>query len=209
MMTDCKESAQTPPPRASWGFLVVGMGVRDAAGPGALPPLQAIAGRLAGCLGVSLLALPGGRSADGSLAALQASASQRPGGWMAPLTVDPGLTLAEGICWAQVLGAWRQPVVLVIPAGQLASGLAAAGTALLRQWGVPLVGLLQWEGAWNAADRRADGLPWLGRLSGEATPGAGSGPSDADGGSDRGSDREEEVSLAAALALRWRQLDRA
>ncbi len=198
-MTDCKEPAETQPPQASWGFLLVGLGVQEAVGPGALPPLPAIAGRLAACLDLTLLELPGDSTPHSSLAALQEAVSLRPGGWTAPLTVDPGLALAEGGCWAEVLGAWRQPVVLVIPAGQLASGLAAAGTALLRQWQVPLLGLLQWDGFWNEAQRRADGLPWLGLLASDASTSSTSAPSLS------GSD--ELVSLAAALALRRRQLD--
>lgn len=54
----------------------------------------------------------------------------------------------------------------------------------MLQWQVPLVGLAQWGAPWEADLRRRDGLPWLGWL-------------DAAGSDER---------LAAAAALRWRQL---
>jgi hypothetical protein len=82
--------------------------------------------------------------------------------WIAALPCDPGVPLDGGGSWAEALGAWCQPVLLLVPADQLECGLPAAATALLRQWGVPLVGLLQWDGPWNPERRRADGLPWLG-----------------------------------------------
>jgi hypothetical protein len=37
-------------------------------------------------------------------------------------------------------------------------------TALLKNWQVPLVGLVQWGEPWASAERRRDGLPWLGAL---------------------------------------------
>ena len=46
----------------------------------------------------------------------------------------------------------------------MATGLPAAGTALLERWRVPLLGLLQLGGAWEPLERRRDGLPWLGWL---------------------------------------------
>jgi hypothetical protein len=81
---------------------------------------------------------------------------------LAPLGVDPGMTLQDGRCWAQVLGAWSQPTLLLIDSSQLGSGSAAASTALMAQHGVPLLGLIQWGGAWQAPLRRLEGLPWLG-----------------------------------------------
>ncbi len=83
---------------------------------------------------------------------------------LACLGVDPGMALADGLPWAQTLGAWRQPTLLLVEAHQLAAGTAAATTALLRQHGVPLMGLIQWSGHWQAELRRRDGLPWLGGL---------------------------------------------
>jgi hypothetical protein len=82
-----------------------------------------------------------------------------------PLPIDPGRTLADGSCWAEAVGAWRQPALLLLGADQQESGLAAAMTALLRQTAVPLVGLVQWGLPWQAALRRRDGLPWLGALA--------------------------------------------
>jgi hypothetical protein len=72
--------------------------------------------------------------------------------------------------------------------------MPAAATALLRQWQVPLLGLMQWGGTWQADERLRDGLPWLGRLSPE-------------NGGDAGMECEGERALAAAVALRWSQLD--
>ncbi len=87
-----------------------------------------------------------------------------PGGWLAPLPLDPGQPLRDGGTWAEALGAWCQPTLLIIPWQQLPSGAAASTLALLRQWRAPILGVLQWGGSWNAESRRRDGLPWLGRL---------------------------------------------
>jgi hypothetical protein len=110
--------------------------------------------------------------------------------WLAPLRVDPGLALGEERNWAEALGAWRQPTLLILDAPQLASGWPAAATALLREARVPLVGLIQWGGEWQPVRRRQDTLPWLGALT----------PSDAAGG-------DGELAVLAALARRWRSLD--
>ena len=42
-------------------------------------------------------------------------------------------------------------------------------TSLLKNWQVPLVGLVQWGEPWAAAERRRDGLPWLGALPDQQT----------------------------------------
>jgi hypothetical protein len=121
------------------------------------------------------LALPHRRIHDpllphGQLDQLQA----QEGGWLASLPLDPGQSLPDGGTWAEALGAWRQPTLLTIRWQQLASGAAASTVALLRQWRVPVVGVLQWGGAWDAEGRRRDGLPWLGRLEdGSAAEGEG------------------------------------
>jgi hypothetical protein len=94
--------------------------------------------------------------------ALAPLAQQGPG--LVPLPIDPGLPLPGAGHWAEALGAWRQPVLLLLAGDQLQSGLPAAMVALLRQWQVPLVGLVQWGGVWDADARRGDGLPWLGGL---------------------------------------------
>jgi len=108
-------------------------------------------------------ALPTG---PGPQAQAQASLAALPCGVLAPLTQDPGLALADGSHWAERLGAWRQPCLLLIHVEQLDSGVAAASTALLRQWQVPLLGLVQWQDPWNPQARLADQLPWLGWLDG-------------------------------------------
>ncbi len=129
----------------------------DPNGPARLLPL--VASRLAGLTGLPLAAIPDPGDASAALAQL----CGQPGPWLAPLPLDPGLWLPGG-SWAETLGAWRQPSLLAVPASQLATGLPAAATALLQRWNVPLAGLIQWEGLWDGASRRADGLPWLGRL---------------------------------------------
>lgn len=95
-----------------------------------------------------------------------------PGGWLASLPLDPGQALPDGSTWAEALGAWHQPTLVIIGAQQLTSGAAASTTALLRQWRVPLLGLLQWGGAWKSELRRRDGLPWLGRMEEGTAEGA-------------------------------------
>ena len=104
---------------------------------------------------------------------------------LAPLPRDPGHPLDDGRHWAAVLGAWRQPTVVVIPPDQLDSGMPAASTALLHQWQVPCLGLVQLGGRWDPARRRREGLPWLGCL-------------DPDGGAD-------EANAALRELLRRRQ----
>ena len=89
----------------------------------------------------------------------------------------PGLVSQGFGHWAEALGAWRQPVLLLLAAEQLQTGLPAAMAALLDQWQVPLAGLVQAGGPWQPDLRRGDGLPWLGTL-------------------------EEPFGLAPALALR-------
>jgi hypothetical protein len=128
----------------------------------AAPPLaQALQRQLAGALPTAP-----GPQAHSALAALAA-------GTLVPVSLDPGQTTADGGHWAELLGAWRQPCLLLISAEQLDSGVAAAATALLLQWQVPLLGLVQWQGSWDRQARLADRLPWLGWLGGvEAQPAA-------------------------------------
>ncbi len=96
---------------------------------------------------------------------LLAALAAQPAAWLWPLPLDPGAFLGPGGSWAEALGAWRQPCLLLIPAAMAASGPAAAYHALLKRQGVPLLGLIQWGGPWLAGDRRRDGLPWLGWLA--------------------------------------------
>ena len=117
--------------------------------------------------------------------------------WLAALPLDPGLTLPGGGHWAEALGAWRQPTLLLLDGAQLATGLPAAATALLERWRVPLVGLVQCGGAaaWREQERRSDGLPWLGWLAG-----AGEGAADAAGEAEGD---PSHPGLVPALRLRW------
>lgn len=182
------------------GIVLVGLGSGDPAGAGGLPPLGRVTHQLAALLGRPVLALDPEAGPDAAQLSLAAQARNQGGGWLAGLEVDVGLPLADGRRWAEALGDWRQPAVLVIPAAQLTSGLPAAATALLRQWRVPLVGLLQWGGAWQEDARLQDGLPWLGQLARDATAeAAGTAPAE----------EEAATRLAAAVALRWRQLTQA
>jgi hypothetical protein len=177
-------AATPPPPR----LVLVALGApADPAGPALLPP--AVASRLEGLTGLPMRPIPDPADPDAALAALAAS----PGAWLAPLTLDPGLALPRG-SWAEALGAWRQPVLLLVGSAQPPTGLPAAATALLLQRGVPLVGLIQWGGTWDGEARRRDGLPWLGWLDPQAT--AAPGPASDDG----------EAALLAALELRWRRI---
>ena len=127
--------------------------------------------RLAGLLSLRPLAGAADPQADPQAAMAQLAAE--PQGWLLPLGLDPGAVLAQPGCWSEALGAWRQPVLLQLPAAEAESGLARAYTALLTAAGVPLVGLVQLGGPWQPERRRVDGLPWLGWLPAE-TPLAGS-----------------------------------
>ncbi len=109
------------------------------------------------------------------------------------LPLDPGLPLVCGGHWAEALGAWRQPAVLVFSAEQLQTGVPAAMTSLLKNWQVPLVGLVQWGEPWASADRCRDGLPWLGALQ------AGQLPSEKNS-----SEQASQLRSALDLALRCR-----
>lgn len=171
---------------------------QDPAGPARLLP--AAAARLSQLSGLPLLPIAADREAPAALGALQ---DQR-GPWLAPLPVDPGLWQPGG-SWAEALGAWRQPCLLLIAPEHLATGLPAAGCALLQRWRVPLVGLLQWGGAWEAFSRRRDGLPWLGLLPDDASREAAGG--DAQGAGDDAQEGDDhQAALLEALALRWRKL---
>ena len=132
------------------------------------------------------LQAPNGDSASGARPALLG------------LPLDPGLPLACGGHWAEALGAWRQPALLVCAAEQLQTGVPAAMTALLERWQVPLVGLVQWGEPWAWAERRRDGLPWLGALPDRHT-------SPEQASSDQSSsDQASQMRSALDLALRCR-----
>ena len=178
-------ASRAPLPR----LVLVALGCNDSpSGPAQLLP--AVASRLERLTGLPACPIANTAKPASALAELLG----QPGGWLAPLSLDPGLPLDDG-SWAEALGAWRQPTLLVVEAPQLATGLPAAATALLERWGVPLVGLIQWGGCWDGERRRRDGLPWLGWLD----P-LGGGPPAVP------SPTEEEGMLLAALGSRWQRL---
>lgn len=75
------------------------------------------------------------------------------------------LLLADGeelVDWSELWAAWRLPVVLALPCSERIAAEAALHEALLQRRGVPLLGLLQVGGGWDATQRRRDALPWLG-----------------------------------------------
>jgi hypothetical protein len=150
-------------------------------------PTELAARRLARSLALPHRPISDPGSPDWQLQQLAASGQ----GWLASLPLDPGQSLPDGSTWAEALGAWCQPTLVILGAQQLSSGAAASSTALLRQWRVPLLGLVQWGGTWKADLRRRDGLPWLGRLE--------------EGGAGEGSDAMSD--LLELLRRRWTSLD--
>ena len=68
--------------------------------------------------------------------------------------------------WIEVLGAWKVPIVLMVPSNKSGEipGMAASLVALSQAWLVPLIGVLQVGGLWKPALRKMDGLPWCGCL---------------------------------------------
>ncbi|MFM7652160.1 MAG: hypothetical protein ACKO5M_04425 [Vulcanococcus sp.] len=162
----------------------------------------AAATRLAALLGLRRLAATG-EDPQQQLAAL----ADEPPGWVLPLPLDPGQELMTGGCWAELLGAWRQPALLLIP-GWAPAGAPRAYRALLQVAGVPLVGLVQLGGTWDPALRRRDGLPWLGWLPDAQPDQPGSASATAgDTTSDAGNDAA--VELLAACRMRWREVSAA
>lgn len=150
-----------------------------------------VATELAARLGLPWRPFDGSGDPVAQLAALQAQA----GPWLAPLPGDPGAWLGPAGRWADLLGAFRQPTALLVPASHVEGGQAAATTALLERAGVPLVGLIQWGGPWQEQRRRAEGLPWLGWLNPQADDPA-LDPDDA-----------AAAGLARVLMRRWLALD--
>lgn len=166
-----------------------------AAGPAvAVEPLLRQAGpRLAQLLGLPLRRIDSAQDPNAALTELAAGdglgGERIAPGWLACLPLDPGLPLVDGGSWVEALGAWRQPTLLLLSSEQMDTGLPAALTALVQRWRVPLLGLVQWGGAWDAAARRRDGLAWLGWLEASDIP------------------AEEDGSLYELILRRWHQLD--
>lgn len=126
--------------------------------------MQAAAPALAAALALPLRGLSCAEQPNDAMAVLHAPTADADSGWLAPLPLDPGLPLPGVGCWAEALGAWRQPSLLLLRGDELDTGRPAAAVALLRQWRVPLLGLVQWGAPWCENERRDDGLPWLGWL---------------------------------------------
>ena len=168
-----------PPLRSGSGLVLLAPG-------GLADPL--VPANLAALLGLRLLA-----GSDDDPARVLAALADQPEGWLLPLPIDPGQELNSGGCWAEVLGAWRQPALLLI-APQAPAGAPRAYSALLQSAGVPLLGLVQLGGRWDREVRRRDGLPWLGwQPSIEA----------------RDEDGMAAAELRAASRRRWRELSAA
>ena len=149
--------------------------------------------RLAALLALPLVPWP----ETGTTTSRLVAQAERGGPWLAPLLQDPGLWLEPDGRWADALGAWRQPTLLLVEGSVAeAGGRAAAYSALLEGCGVPLVGLVQWGGDWDRQARRREGLAWLGALSPLSEPAAGS------------DDEEQELDLVRALWLAWDRLAR-
>ena len=130
-----------------------------------------------------------------------AALTDLPAASLVPLPRDPGHSLADGRHWAEVLGAWRQPALLLIDGDQLQTGLAAAAAALLQQWQVPSLGLVQVGGAWEGDQRRQEGLPWLGWW-----PAAAVAPGEVPQGPPLVPPPDDaQAALLLALRRRWRQ----
>ena len=154
---------QTAPQRHGPGLVLVGLGEAGLSGLGGLPDLDQAAAQLAALLAMPLQQLTPMANPGRALAALHPHSSDQRS-WLAALPLDVGRPLDSGGCWADHLGAWAQPCLLVVSAPQLESGLPKAGVALLRLLKIPLVGVVQQGGCWDPAARRADGMPWLGWL---------------------------------------------
>jgi hypothetical protein len=129
-----------------------------------------VAGQLAQLLRLRLLPLCGAcADPDACLQGLD----QEPPGWLLPLAPDPAAELDAGGCWAERLAAWRQPLLLLVPAVLAEAGPARVFSAWLQQERVPLLGLVQLGGPWLPERRRRDGLAWLGWLpQGDVAPGS-------------------------------------
>jgi hypothetical protein len=176
-------------------LLVLAQGTAESLG-GSAACLPAAADRLAHLLGLPVRTMASVADPEQAMAQL----SRCPDPWLAALPFDPGLGLASGGNWAELLGAWRQPCLLVLADAQLATGWPAAGTALMQRWQVPLVGLIQSGGSWDPDARRRDGLPWLGCLAGP--------PAEQKDPSGVALTQISDEELALRLRWRWAQLDR-
>ena len=113
---------------------------------------------IAASCGCGLLSYACGESPHKVLASIGAT------GDLVRLCGDAARFDRDGGSWLEALADWRQPVLLLVP-GDADGGIPGVGpayAALCRELKVPLVGLAQLQGAWDATERRKDGLPWRG-----------------------------------------------
>jgi len=113
---------------------------------------------IAASCGCGLLSYACGESPHNVLASIGAT------GDLVRLCGDAARFDRDGGSWLEALADWRQPVLLLVP-GDADGGIPGVGpayAALCRELKVPLVGLAQLQGAWDATERRKDGLPWRG-----------------------------------------------
>ena len=113
---------------------------------------------IAASCGCGLLSYACGESPHKVLASIGAT------GDLVRLCGDAARFDPDGGSWLEALADWRQPVLLLVP-GDADGGIPGVGpayAALCRELKVPLVGLAQLQGAWDATERRKDGLPWRG-----------------------------------------------
>ena len=113
---------------------------------------------IAASCGCGLLSYACGESPHNVLASIGAT------GDLVRLCGDAARFDPDGGSWLEALADWRQPVLLLVP-GDADGGIPGVGpayAALCRELKVPLVGLAQLQGAWDATERRKDGLPWRG-----------------------------------------------
>ena len=85
------------------------------------------------------------------------------------LTGDSAVSFPDGGNWLESLGAWRKPIILMVlptSSGEI-PGLAAAYFSLAKSLFVPVIGMVQLGGVWDANQRSLDGLPWCGCISDE------------------------------------------
>ena len=79
---------------------------------------------------------------------------------------DVAKSLPEGGSWLEALGAWKQPIILLViplPSGEI-PGVALAYSALCRELKVPLVGVIQLGGHFVQGRNFSDGVVCCGWL---------------------------------------------
>ena len=80
------------------------------------------------------------------------------------LVGDAASCNSSGGSWLEVLGYWRQPLILLASPGASGDipGTVSAHVSLCRELSVSLVGIIQLGGIWDSQKRALDCLPWCG-----------------------------------------------